>query len=94
MTMINKALLKNEIDQLDEDYLELAYNILRQIPHRVSSVVETHFSTSHEQDAMRHSRPIQYQVTEDLSDVTPFADIDDAEVYVRDLRRSQWTRND
>lgn len=92
--MINKALLKNEIDQLDEDYLELAYNILRQIPHRVSSVVGTQFSASHEQDAMRYSRPIQYQVTEDLSDVTPFADIDDADAYVRDLRRRQWTRHD
>ena len=92
--MINKALLKNEIDQLDEDYLELAYNILRQIPHRVSSGSETHCSAAHEQDALRHSRPIQYQVTEDLSDVTPFADIDDAEVYVHDLRRRQWTRHD
>lgn len=32
---ISKALLKNEIDELDEDYLELVYNILRQFPHRL-----------------------------------------------------------
>ena len=92
--MVSKALLKNEIDQLDEAYLELAYNLLRQIPHRVSSAAGTQFSASHERDPMRHSLPIQYQVTEDLHDVTPFADIDDAAAYVCGLRRQQWTRYD
>jgi hypothetical protein len=35
---ISKALLKNEIDELDEDYLELVYNILRQFPHRPAAL--------------------------------------------------------
>ena len=31
---VSKALLKTEIDELDEHYLELLYNIIRQFPHR------------------------------------------------------------
>jgi len=30
---ISKELLKKEIEQLDPNYLELAYNVLRQFPH-------------------------------------------------------------
>ncbi len=31
---ISKELLKKEIEQLDPNYLELAYNVLRQFPHQ------------------------------------------------------------
>lgn len=33
MTSINREQLKQEIDNLDGAYLELAYNIIRQFPH-------------------------------------------------------------
>ncbi len=41
---ISKALLKSEIDELDEHYLELLYNIIRQFPRR-SSASETQKET-------------------------------------------------
>ena len=40
-----KAQLKREIDCLDEQYLELAYNILRQFPH-LSNATNQHSANS------------------------------------------------
>jgi len=33
MTIISKQMLKQEIDRLDTQYLELVYKILQQFPH-------------------------------------------------------------
>ncbi|MCP4699119.1 MAG: hypothetical protein GY862_20040 [Gammaproteobacteria bacterium] len=90
--MISKAILKTEIDLLDDNCLELAYNILRQFPHRASAL-EASSLASNTHDPMRHSQPIHYAMNEDLHDVTPFADVEDAEAYVSDLRRRQWQRS-
>ena len=37
MTVISKQMLKQEIDRLDSDYLELVYKILQQFPHDPTS---------------------------------------------------------
>ncbi|OUD14373.1 hypothetical protein [Thioflexithrix psekupsensis] len=34
MFTVSKQQLKQEIDQLDTDYLELVYKVLRQFPHQ------------------------------------------------------------
>jgi len=86
MNMVTKATLKREIDQLDDDYLELVYSILRQFQRRASISP----ATEAERDPLRHSRAICYAVNEDLSDVRPFAGIADAGAYVSELRRCQW----
>jgi len=94
MTMVTKTTLKLEIDQLDDGYLELVYNILRQFPrrpltlHRASTLAPG--ATEAEHDPLRHSRAICYAVNEDLHDVRPFADVADAGAYVSELRRRQW----
>lgn len=94
MNRVTKATLKREIDQLDDGYLELVYNILLQFPrlpltlHRASTLAPG--ATEAEHDPLRHSRAIDYALSEDLHDVRPFADVADAGAYVSDLRRRQW----
>ncbi len=86
MDAVTKATLKREIDHLDDSYLELVYNILRQFQrHALISP-----ATEAERDPLRHSQAIDYAMNEDLHDVRPFADVADAGVYVSELRRRQW----
>jgi hypothetical protein len=79
MNTVTKSILKREIDQLDDGYLELVYNILRQFPHRplaqpsASTLVAS--ESEAERDPVRHSQAICYAVNEDFRDVKPFADI-------------------
>lgn len=68
--MITKAQLKQEIDQLDDAYLELAYRLLHQLQRP---------------DPMQYSRPIDYAV-HDVDDEPVFIEITDAASYVRNLR--------
>ena len=68
--MITKTQLKQEIDLLDDSYLELAYQILHQLQHP---------------DPMQCSRPIDYAV-QDIDDEPVFVEIKDAASYIRTLR--------
>ena len=58
--MVTKEDLKQEIEQLDEGYLELVYRLLQQFPHlqKTTSVV----------DALRCSRSIDYGVNDENDD--------------------------
>ncbi len=83
--MVTKEDLKQEIEQLDEGYLELVFRLLQQFPHlqKTKPVI----------DAVRCSRPIDYGVNEENNDDTlPFADVNDAASFGRDLRLSAWLR--
>ena len=68
--MITKAQLKQEIDKLDDSYLELAYRLLNQLKRP---------------DPMQCSRPIDYAVLE-IDDEPVFVEIMDAAGYVKNLR--------
>lgn len=68
--MITKTQLKQEIDQLDDSYLELAYQLLHQLQRP---------------DPMQCSRPIDYAV-QDSDDEPVFIEIKDALSYVKNLR--------
>ena len=68
--MITKTQLKQEIDQLDDSYLEMAYQLLHQLKRP---------------DPMQCSRPIDYAV-QNSDDEPVFVDIKDAASYVRGLR--------
>ena len=101
--MVSKASLKQEIDQLDEAYLDLVYNILRQFPHHVvessadtdrvlGDSVEGKQDDEGRYDPLLHSQAICYAVNDDLRDVIPFENIANAGEYVRKLRHRQWQR--
>jgi signal transduction histidine kinase len=68
--MITKTQLKQEIDQLDDSYLELAYQLLHQLQRP---------------EPMQCSRPIDYAV-QDIDDEPVFVEIKDAAGYVKNLR--------
>ena len=78
--MVTKTQLKQEIDLLDDDYLELAYRLLQQFPHQAEQLKRP--------DAMQCSRPIDYAV-QDIDDEPVFTDIKDAASYVKNVR-AEW----
>lgn len=81
--MVTKEHLKQEIDLLDEQHLELVFRLLRQFPH---------LRETQKPDAFACSRPIDYVVVE--SEDTPvFTEIDDAALYGKQLRTRVWQRN-
>lgn len=80
--MITKAKLKQEIDLLDETYLELAYRLLQQFPHHSAQAIVP--------NAMQCSKPIDYAV-QHVDDEPVFAEINDAASYIRKLR-AEWRR--
>jgi hypothetical protein len=43
-------------------------------------------------DPFRHSTPVHYVVTEDLTDVTPYASVTDSAQFGRTLRNDLWGR--
>jgi hypothetical protein len=90
MNAISKQQLKQEIDRLDSQYLELAYKILRQFPRHEPSVSTD--AIPGKRDPLLHSQAIFYAVSEDIEGATPFAGVTDAAAYVKELRRSQWRR--
>lgn len=84
--MVTKEDLKQEIEQLDEGYLELVFRLLQQFPHlqKTKPVI----------DALRCSRSIDYSVSdENNNDALPFSDAIDAANFGRNLRAATWQRN-
>jgi hypothetical protein len=70
--MITKNQVKQEIDRLDDGYLELAYQFLHQLQRL---------------DPMQCSRVINYGV-QDIDDQLVFTDIKDSASYVKNLREN------
>lgn len=68
--MVTKAQLKQEIDRLDDTYLELAYRLLHKLQRP---------------DPMECSKPIDYAV-QDIDDEPVFIEITDSASYVKNLR--------
>jgi hypothetical protein len=68
--MITKAQLKQEIDRLDDTYLELAYRLLHKLQRP---------------NPMECSKSIDYEV-QDVDDEPVFVDIKDTAGYVKNLR--------
>lgn len=81
--MITKEDLKQEIDELDNNYLDLVFRLLQQFPHQQQQP---------KPDLLSCSRPIDYPDTE-ANDGLAFTDIDDAAAYGKQLRTSAWQRN-
>ncbi|MCX7067711.1 MAG: hypothetical protein NTW85_08485 [Methylococcales bacterium] len=79
--MITKEDLKNEIEQLDDSYLDLVFRLLQQFPHQ-----------KNKPDLLACSRPIYYPYDE-ISDGTAFTDIENAADYGKQLRTTAWQRN-
>ena len=82
--MITKEHLKEEIEQLDEHYLELVFRLLQQFPH--------HEKNRQKPDALQCSRPIDY-ATSEADDTPVFTEVEDAAAYGKQLRSSLWQRN-
>ncbi|MGZ5070995.1 MAG: hypothetical protein ACXWF8_16005 [Methylobacter sp.] len=80
--MTTKEDLKQEIEKLDSNCLDLVLRLLQQFPHQPQS---TH-------DPLSCSRPINYTDAE-TSDDLAFTDIEDAAVFGKQLRTSAWQRS-
>jgi hypothetical protein len=68
--MVTKAQLKQEIDRLDDTYLELAYRLLHKLQRP---------------NPMECSKPIAYAL-QDIDDEPVFIEITDSASYVKNLR--------
>ena len=79
--MITKADLKQEIEKLDDSYLELVFRLLQH-----------YHIKKNKPDLLACSRPIHYPDCE-VSDGTAFTDIENAAEYGKQLRISAWQRN-
>ncbi|MEE9362062.1 MAG: hypothetical protein V3U92_05635 [Cellulophaga sp.] len=82
--MIRKEDLKQEIEQLDLDCLELVFRLLQQFPHQKNVNTKV--------NPLNYSRPIHYAGIENNGDLA-FSDIEDATTYGKQLRTSLWQRN-
>ena len=80
--MITKEDLKQEIEQLDSSYLELVFNLLKQLPH--------HHKTK--PDALNSSRAIDYTNKSNDNELA-FTDVTDAANFGKQLRTESWQRN-
>lgn len=80
--MITKENLKQEIEKLDDNCLDLVFRLLQQFPHQQQS----------KHDPLSCSRPIDYTDAE-TSDGHAFSDIEDAAAFGKQLRTSAWQRN-
>lgn len=80
--MITKENLKQEIEKLDGNCLDLVFRLLQQFPHQKQS----------KHDPLSCSRPIDYTDAES-SDGLAFTDIEDAAAFGKQLRASAWQRN-
>lgn len=82
--MTTRDLLKQEIEFLDENYLELVYKIVRQFPHRAKQTAEP---ITRDNAAALFADFAQdpvigmWQDREEMRDST---------AWVRELRRTQW----
>jgi hypothetical protein len=80
--VITKENLKQEIEKLDGNCLDLVFRLLQQFPHQQQS----------KHDPLSCSRPIDYTDAES-SDGLAFTDIEDAAAFGKQLRASAWQRN-
>ncbi len=80
--MTTKEDLKQEIDKLDGNCLDLVLRLLQQFPHQPQS----------KHDPLSCSRPINYTDAE-TSGGLAFTDIEDAAAFGKQLRSSAWRRN-
>lgn len=80
--MITKEDLKQEIDKLDGNCLDLVLRLLQQFPHQRQS----------KHDPLSCSCPIDYPDAE-TSDGLAFTDVEDAAAFGKQLRTSAWERN-
>lgn len=80
--MITKEELKQEIEQLDDNYLDLVFRLLQQFPHQKKST----------SDPLNNSRPIHYPDAE-THEGFAFTDIEDAAAFGKQLRTNAWQRN-
>jgi hypothetical protein len=80
--MITKEDLKQEIDKLDGNCLDLVLRLLQQFPHQRQS----------KHDPLSCSRPINYPDAE-TSDGLAFTDVEDAAAFGKQLRTSAWQRS-
>ncbi len=82
--MISKEDLKQEIEQLDVNYLELVYRLLQQFPHKKSIQAKM--------NPLDYSRPIEYVGIANDSDLA-YTDVKDTAEYGKQLRKSAWNRH-
>ncbi len=83
--MVTKEDLKQEIEQLDSSYLELVFNLLKQLPH--------HHKTK--PDALICSRAIDYTNKSDDNELA-FTDVTDAGNFGKQLRterENSWSND-
>jgi len=80
--MTTKEDLKQEIDKLDGNCLDLVLRLLQQFPHQQQS----------KHDPLSCSRPINYPDAE-TSGGLAFTDIENAAVFGKQLRSSAWQRS-
>jgi len=81
--MISTEDLKQEIEQLDDNCLELVYRLLQQFPHKQNKASKI--------NPLDFSRPIEY--TGPASDsYLAYEDVDNAAEYGKQLRASAWNR--
>ena len=83
--MVTKEDLKQEIEQLDDSYLELVYRLLQQFPHLQKTKMVV--------DPLRCSRSIDYGIGENHNDNLPFVDVENAAIFGQELRKSAWQRD-
>ena len=82
--MITKEDLKQEIEKLDDNYLDLVFRLLQQFPHQQQS----------KHDPLSCSRPIDDSGTvTKADDGQAFTGIEDAAAFGEQLRTSVWQRN-
>jgi len=82
--MITKEDLKQEIEQLDTNYLELVYRLLQQFPHKQNTQVKV--------SPLDSSRPIGDAGIAKSSDLA-YTDVTNAAEYGKQLRESAWNRH-
>ena len=82
--MVTKELLKQEIDCLDEHYLELVYGILQQFPHT------EHFN--HQQARNAASFFENFSQDPVIGMWKDREEMRDSSAWVKELRRTQWQK--
>jgi hypothetical protein len=82
--MISTEDLKQEIEQLDDNCLELVYRLLQQFPHKQNKESKI--------NPLDFSRPIESIGTDGDSHLA-YQDVENAAEYGKQLRVSAWSRH-
>ncbi|HID98812.1 MAG TPA: DUF2281 domain-containing protein [Thiotrichaceae bacterium] len=81
-------LLPENLQQEVLDYIEF---LVKKYVNPLKIKEETTISVK-KLDPFAHSRPIQYDMTEDLTHVKPFAHVKNSAEYGKELREKAWDR--